>query len=50
MREALSPKVPQGMAWDCNKRLSTDCLPKTQVPANQNMGSIGAETCPVLVS
>lgn len=33
-----------------NKSLSTDCLAKTQAPANQKMGSIGAETCPVLVS
>ena len=33
-----------------NKSLSTDCLAKTQVPANPNRGRIGAETCPVLVS
>ena len=33
-----------------SKCLSTDCLAKTQVPANPNKGSIGAETCPVLVS
>jgi len=33
-----------------NKRLSTDCLTKTQVPANLNKEGIGAETCPVLVS
>ena len=35
---------------DYNKRLSTDCLPKTQAPANLKKERIGAETCPVLVS
>ncbi len=34
----------------CNKSFSTDCLAKTQAPANQNMRRIGAEACPVLVS
>lgn len=33
-----------------SKSLSTDCLAKTQAPANPNRGCIGAETCPVLVS
>ena len=35
---------------DYNKSLSTDCLAKTQAPANPERGRIGAETCPVLVS
>jgi hypothetical protein len=50
MQDALSRKAPQGAAWDYNKSLSTDCLAKTQVPANPKKGRIGAETCPVLVS
>ena len=33
-----------------SKSLSTDCLAKTQAPANPHRGRIGAETCPVLVS
>lgn len=35
---------------DYNKSLSTDCLAKTQAPANPERGRIGADTCPVLVS
>ena len=45
MQDAL-PRLWRGHS----KRLSTDCLTKTQVPANPNRGSIGAEICPVLVS
>ena len=33
-----------------SKSLSTDCLAKTQVPANPKRGCIGADACPVLVS
>ena len=45
MQDAL-PDVTSGY----NKRFSTDCLAKTQVPANPKRGRIGAATCPVLVS
>ena len=45
MQDAL-PSDSEGRS----KRLSTDCLTKTQVPANPNRGCIGADACPVLVS
>ena len=45
MQYAL-PSDSEGLS----KSMSTDCLAKTQAPANLNKGSIGAEACPVLVS
>jgi hypothetical protein len=39
-------RAPRGSGW--HEIGPSDCLPKTQVPANTRSGRIGADACPVL--